>query len=140
MHKVFIDTDIFLDLLSERHPFYKNAAEIFSLIDTGQIIGYTSPIVFANLHYILSKQLTKSYAIASLKKLRSMVKIVSVSEKDIDLSLESSFSDFEDAIQHFSAISADIPFIITRNIKDYKKATITVCTPDDYLTMWSSKN
>jgi len=140
MQKVFIDADVILDLLGERQPDYEDAAQIFSLIDSEQIIGYTSPIIFANLHYILSKQLTKNYATVSLKRLRTLLKIVPVNEKYIDLSLESGFIDFEDAIQHFSAISAGITTLITRNIKDYKKTTITVCTPDEYLKMWSAKN
>lgn len=140
MQKIFIDTDIFLDVLAERQPFYKNAAAIFTLIEHGKILGYTSPVVFANLHYILSKQLPKKYAITSLKRIRTLIKIVPVDEKNIDLSLESGFTDFEDAIQYNAAISAGISTLITRNIKDYKNPIITVCSPEEYLRMWSSQN
>jgi len=140
MQKIFIDTDIILDLLAERQPFYKNAAAIFTLIDRGKVQGYTSPIVFANLHYILSKQLSKNNAVKNLKKLRTLIKIVPVDEKIIDLSLESDFRDFEDAIQYNAAISAGISTLITRNIKDYKNPTITVCSPEEYLRMWSTQN
>ncbi len=140
MQKIFIDTDIILDLLAERQPFYKNAAAVFTLIDRGKIKGFTSPIVFANLHYILSKQLSKNYAIKNLKKLRTLIKIVPVDERIIDLSLESDFKDYEDAIQYNTAISAGISTLITRNIKDYKNPTITVCSPDEYLRIWSTQN
>jgi len=140
MQKIFIDTDIILDLLAERQPFYKNAAAIFTLIDRGKVQGFTSPVVFANLHYILSKQLSKKYAISSLKKLRILIKIIPVDEKIIDLSLESDFKDYEDAIQYNAAISAGISTLITRNIKDYKNPTITVCSPDEYLRVWSTQN
>ena len=140
MQKIFIDTDIILDLLAERQPFYKNAAAIFTLIDRGKVKGFTSPIVFANLHYILSKQLSKNYAIKNLKKLRTLIKIVPVDERIIDLSLESDFKDYEDAIQYNAAISAGISTLITRNIKDYKNPTITVCSPDEYLRVWSTQN
>ncbi|MBU4445417.1 PIN domain-containing protein [bacterium] len=140
MQKIFIDTDIILDLLAERQPFYKNAAAIFTLIDRGKVKGFTSPIVFANLHYILSKQLSQKYAIQNLKKLRTLIKIVPVDERIIDLSLESDFKDYEDAIQYNAAISAGISTLITRNIKDYKNPTITVCSPDEYLRVWSTQN
>ena len=140
MQKIFIDTDIIIDLLAERQPFYKNAAAIFTLIDCGKVKGFTSPIVFANLHYILSKQLSKNYAIKNLKKLRTLIKIVPVDERIIDLSLESDFKDYEDAIQYNAAISAGISTLITRNIKDYKNPTITVCSPDEYLRVWSTQN
>ncbi len=140
MQKIFIDTDIILDLLAERQQFYENAAALFTLIDRGKILGFTSPVVFANLHYILSKQLSKKYAITSLKKLRTLIQIVPVDEKIIDLSLESGFTDFEDAIQYHTAISAGLSTLITRNIKDYKNPTITVCSPEEYLRMRSSQN
>jgi len=140
MQKIFIDTDIIIDLLAERQPFYKNAAAIFTLIDRGKVQGFTSPVVFANLHYILSKQLSKKYAISSLKKLRILIKIIPVDERIMDLSLESDFKDYEDAIQYNAAISAGISTLITRNIKDYKNPTITVCSPDEYLRVWSTQN
>ena len=136
MKKVFIDTDIILDVLAERHPFYKNSAAIFTLIDKGKIMGFTSPVIFVNLHYILSKQLSNKFALTSLKKLRTLIEIVPVDEKIVDLSLESGFTDFEDAIQYHAAISAGLSTLITRNIKDYKNPTITVCSPEEYLNMW----
>jgi len=84
----------------------------------------------------LSKQ---SYAITSLKKLKTLVEIVPVDKKIINLSLESGFTDFEDAIQYHAAISAGLSTLstlITRNIKDYKNPAITVCSPEEYLNMW----
>jgi len=140
MQKIFVDTDIILDLLAERQPFYKNAATVFTLIERGKLQGFTSPIVFANLHYILSKQLSAKQAIINLKKLRSLLKIIPVDEKIIDASLESDFKDHEDAIQYHAAISAGISTFITRNIKDYKNPAITVCTPEEFLNMWSARN
>jgi len=139
MQKIFIDTDIFLDVLANRQPFYDKAAAIFTLIDSGKIIGFTSPIVFANLYYILSKQLSKKYAISSLKKLKTLIRIVQVDEKNINLSLESDYSDFEDAIQYHAALSAGLSTLITRNIKDYKNPTITVCTPEEFLKFWTAQ-
>ncbi len=61
MKNIFIDADITLDLLAKREPFYNSASELFSLIDDNQVNGYTSPIIVANIHYILSKQLCLKY-------------------------------------------------------------------------------
>ena len=63
MKKVFVDSDIILDLLAKREPNYIYAAELFTLIDQQKIIGFTSPIVFANLHYLLKKKYIKSICI-----------------------------------------------------------------------------
>lgn len=139
MQKVFIDTDVILDLLDKREPFYKEAAIIFSLIEENNIKGYTSPIVFANIHYILSKKLSKNMALKNLLKLRNLINIAPINEKIIDQSLNSNFKDYEDSIQYYTAIAADISILITRNVKDYKNAGITICDPQQYLKMRLAK-
>jgi predicted nucleic acid-binding protein len=71
MHRVFVDSDIILDVLAQRDEFYTPAAKLFSLFEKGDVAGFTSPIVFANLHYILRKAKSKDYALQSLVKLKS---------------------------------------------------------------------
>lgn len=140
MHRVFVDSDIILDVLAQRREFYIPAAKLFSLFDKGEVTGFTSPIVFANLHYILKKFKTKEYAIQSLRKLKSLISILPVDAKIIDLALSSKFNDFEDAIQYHTAKSHDINFIVTRNKKDYKQGKISACTAEEYLKIWASEN
>ena len=135
MEKIFLDTDVILDLLSKRQPFYKNSYKLFSLIDRNKIKAFTSPVIFANIHYVLSKQLSKQIALQNLTKLRKFVNIVPINEEIIDLSLKSNFTDYEDSIQYYAALLSEISILITRNIKDYKNAKIAVFTPEEYLRM-----
>jgi predicted nucleic acid-binding protein len=139
MSRVFIDSDIILDVLAERKPFYEPAAKLFTLMDEGDVSGFTSPIVFANIHYILSKMTSKAYALQSLRKLKSLISILSTDENIIELALESSFIDFEDAIQYYTAKSHEINFIITRNKRHYKKSRISVCDAGEYVDIWVSR-
>ena len=122
MHKVFIDSDIVLDVLAQRENFYTPAAKLFTLIDRGEIEGYISPIVFANIHYVLTKMTSKEFSLRSLRNLKSLLSILPVNDKIIEASLESGFNDFEDAIQYNTAKENEIRFLITRNKKDYKKS------------------
>ncbi len=135
MEKIFLDTDVILDLLSKRQPFYENSFKLFSLIDRNIIKAYTSPVIFANIHYVLSKQLSKQFALKNLIKLRKFVNIVPINEEVIDLTLKSNFTDYEDSIQYYAALLSEISILITRNIKDYKNAKIAVSTPEEYLKM-----
>ncbi|MCP4137609.1 MAG: PIN domain-containing protein [bacterium] len=139
MKKIFVDSDIILDLFAQRDPFHAYAAELFSLIDSGKIRAFTSPIVFANLHYILRKLQNKNQAIKSLQKLKALVNILPVDGKIIDLALASGFKDFEDSIQYYAAVENGIQYLITRNVKDYKKADITILTAEEYLNLLRSK-
>ena len=116
-HKLFIDTDIILDIFAKRKPFYNPAAQLFALIDEKKVDAFTTPVVFSNLFYILSKLKSRNFAHSSLRKLRLLLTIIQVDEKVIDLALNSEFKDFEDAIQFYAAKFHDLDFIITRNVK-----------------------
>ena len=131
--EVFIDTDIVLDLLCKREPFYPYAAEVFTLGDKGTLTLVTTPLVFANVFYILRKLLGVEKAKELLRKLRIMMGIVEIDEKIVDLALNSSFSDFEDGIQYFTAREHGIQHLLTRNLRDYKGSELIVQTPEEYL-------
>lgn len=133
MKKVFIDTDIILDLFTQREPFYLPAAKLFTLIESRRIRGYVSSLIFSNLYYIIRKQRSREKAISILRKLKTLVTVLSVDDAIIELALSSQFSDFEDAIQYQTAKQHRIDCIITRNIKDFKESDIEALTPDMFL-------
>lgn len=133
--KVFVDTDIIYDLLAKREPFYQAAAKLFTQSDEGSIDISISALSIPNLHNLISKQLTIEQAKQILRKFRLLVHVVPLSEKIIDLALNSEFNDFEDAIQHFSAIESDCDLLLTRNLKDFKKSQITVMTAQDFISL-----
>src|SRR5258705_6957880 len=133
MDKVFIDTDIALDLLSERAPHYLPAAQLFTLADQGKLSIHVSSLSFSNLHYLLSRLYSQAESRRILSTFKILVKVLSVDDKIIDLSLNSVFKDFEDAIQYYTATENQIDILLTRNLKDYKAAQITVMTAEDYL-------
>lgn len=130
---IFIDADIVLDLLCKREPFYPYAAEIFTMGDKGILSLVTTPLVFANVFYILRKSLGIERAKELLRKLRIIIGIVETNEKIVDLALNSNFSDFEDGIQYFAAREHGIRNLLTRNIKDFKGADMIVQTPEEFL-------
>jgi predicted nucleic acid-binding protein len=133
VEKVFVDSDIVLDLLSGRQPHYNYAAELFSLADENSIKLYVSSLTFANVNYILSKQLSAGQARKMLLKFKTLINVLSVNDKIIELALASDFADFEDAIQYNAAIENGITILLTRNLKDFKKADITILTAQQFL-------
>ena len=131
--RIFVDSDIILDLLCKRDPFYEYAAEVFTLGDTKKIELVTTSLVFANVFYILRKILGIEKAKELLRKLRIMISIVPVEEKTVDLALNSKFADFEDGLQYFTARENKIGIILTRNVKDYKEKEVLIQTPQEYI-------
>lgn len=133
MNKVFVDSDVILDLLARRVPHFHFAALLFTFADMDKVELFTSPTVFCNVFYILQKEIGTPQAKVALRKLRLLVHIIDTSEKTLDYALNSDFSDLEDAIQCYTAQQQQIKILLTRNIRDYKTAGITVQTPETYL-------
>jgi len=133
MEKLFIDTNIALDLLAERQPFYTYAAKLFTLAEKKKVLLYISALSINDINYLLSKQYNRATSRRILIRFNSFVNILAVDTAIINSALNSSFSDFEDAIQYYAALENDIPVIITRDLKDYKDSTIPVMTAEMYL-------
>jgi predicted nucleic acid-binding protein len=138
MDRIFIDTDIILDLIQQRTPFYNDSVRLFSLIEEKQITGHVSPLIFANLFYILRKANSRMFAIQTLVRLKALVSVLTIDEKIIELALSSGFKDFEDAIQYYAALGANLKYLVTRNKADYRESGIIVCTTREYLSIRAS--
>lgn len=134
MTSIFADTDVCLDLLSGRQPFNKVAKMVFSLAEKGKIRICVSSLSFANIDYILRSQFSGLYSRHILAKFKTLVSVLPVDSRTIDLSIASDFNDFEDAIQYFTALENGISVLITRNVKDFKKANIKVMLPEVFLS------
>lgn len=134
MKKIYLDTNIVIDLLSRRQPFYDEASEIFSLADKNEIELSVSALTIANTSYILLKQMDANKAKEILRKLRLIVKTLPLNDKIIGLALnDDTFSDFEDGIQYFTALENEKDFIITRNLKDFKASKIPTFTAKQFI-------
>jgi predicted nucleic acid-binding protein len=136
--KVFVDTDIIYDLLAKRDPYYLAAARLFTLADEGKVQIFISALSLANIHYLISKNQSANEAKQILRKFKVLVHVTPLNDKIIDLALNSEFSDFEDAIQYFSALQNNIEVLLTRNLKDYKRAQISVMTAKAFVETMNS--
>tara|TARA_B100000949_G_C14177375_1_gene405923 strand:- start:177 stop:599 length:423 start_codon:yes stop_codon:yes gene_type:complete len=131
--RLFIDTNVMLDFLGERQPFYQPIAKLATLADKGKVEIFVSPISFATVNYFLSKSESSKVAMKKLRKFKILSRICKLDEHTIEKGLNSSFKDFEDSLQYFSAVDSDCEIIITRNGKDFKKSLIPVMTAEEYL-------
>ena len=136
MKRVFLDTNVVIDLLAKRDPFYQAAVSIFTLAYNKKITLFVSPMTYATAAYLLRKQ-GKEQMKLLLRNFRQLSKVSVANEKVVDDALASDFSDYEDALQYYSALTKNVEFIVTRNTKDFMHATIPVLTPDEFLSKTS---
>ncbi|MDA8098916.1 MAG: PIN domain-containing protein [Nitrospiraceae bacterium] len=139
MKSVLCDINVILDIFLKRESHYTSAARLFSLIEEKKLHGYLSAQSFPTLFYILSRELRRDKAMRVLEKLRIIFRVAAVDEKVIDLSLVSSFKDFEDAVQYYSALHVEADCLITRNKGDYRTDQLPVMTPEEFLALIGEK-
>jgi predicted nucleic acid-binding protein len=134
MKKLFLDTNIVIDLLAKREPFYEEAASLFTMADKQQIKLFVSALTFANTNYILLHEMKAGEAKLILRKLKLIVHVLNLNEKMVELSLnDDDFKDFEDALHYHTALENSVDAIITRNLKDYQKAKLPAMTAEQFL-------
>ena len=138
--RLFIDTNIILDFLGERKPFYEPIAKIATLAEKQKLTMVVSPISFATVNYFLAKFENPKIAREKLRKFKIISKICSIDEHTVEKGLNSSIKDFEDALHYFSATESDCHIIITRNGKYFKKSLIPVMTADEFLKSLNKNN
>lgn len=133
MTRVYLDTDVLMDFLYQREPFFASAVRLIARLEEGKTRGFVSTLIIRNLMYLLQKEFGRTHGKRILQDLRSLVTLVAVDEKIIDQAFASDIKDFEDAIQYFAARSSKLDAIITRNKKDYPKGAIPLLTCEEYL-------
>lgn len=135
MTKILFDSDVILDFFFDRIPYSSDTEKILYLCEKKVLEGFVSPVAISNIYYLLRKNATHDKVISSLEKLLSIVTVADMNQTIIETTLHSAFKDFEDGLQHYTAINANVQIILTRNIKDYKNSILPVMTPTDYLKL-----
>lgn len=133
--KIFLDTNILIDLLANRPPFTAEALEIFGLSEKGEIQLFTSTHAIATVHYILKKSVNENRLRHLLSVIAELVTVLDITQSIVKSSLKSAHRDFEDAIQIGCAESmGHINYIVSRNLKDFKTSSIPAISAKELFT------
>ena len=140
MQRILIDTDVILDFFFDRTPFVDDAAAILSLCELKKISGFVTPVIVSNVYYLLRQGAKHDKVIQKLTELMTIIDVLSIDKQVIQTALTSDFKDFEDALQNYAAAhDGTIDCIVTRNVKDFKNSSLSVMTPDTFLSFYKSR-
>ncbi len=131
--KVFIDTNILLDVLCNRPDFVEASGKVWKLCETGIIDGCICTLSILNIAYILRKQLQPDTVKQIIDRLDLIFEFVPLMPSDIREAALLGFSDYEDAVQAACADRIRARYIVTRNIKDYMNSSISALKPEELL-------
>ena len=132
--RILLDTNVVLDVLLKREPFFIAGKEILHLARYAEIEEYVSASAVTDIYYV-ARRTTKDAEVTAklMEQLFSFVGIVKVSDVEIKNALALAWDDFEDAVQYSAALSASIDAIITRDQFGYSRAQISVYAPNAFL-------
>lgn len=133
---LLIDTNVVLDVLLRREPFFRAAANVFDLAGRDDVYEFVSASAITDIYYIANRQIKDRAAVRDLlKRLLMVVSITAVSEREIRNALSLAWADFEDSVQYSAALLNKMDGIVTRNPGDYQKAAIPIWLPEQVLEL-----
>lgn len=131
--RLLIDANIVLDVLQKREPYWKDSSVIWKLCETEQVEGYISTLTFANLMYVMRRELDPAQIRDVLDKLRLIFRFADFTAADMEKAAEMGWDDFEDAIQAATAERIMADSIITRNVRDFRNSKVIAFTPSEFI-------
>jgi predicted nucleic acid-binding protein len=127
---VFVDSNVILDVLLHREPFYKDSRAVYDLVELHEINGCVSSSAITDIFYLSHRELKDTGTVYSmLDALTADFTIAPVLESTIKDALALRWKDFEDAVQFAAARESGAEYIITRNMTGYETAAIPCISP-----------
>ena len=131
--RLLIDANILLDVLQNREPFVEASSVIWKLCETEQAEGFVSALTFANLVYVMRKELSPEKIADVLHRLSLIFSFTELGTSDLIHAADLHWDDYEDAVQSVTAERIHADYIITRNVRDFVKSDVMAFTPSELL-------
>ena len=131
--RLLIDGNILLDVLQKREPHYEESANVWRMCETDLAEGCVSALTFANLVYVMRKELNEEKIREVHQKMSLIFNFEDLNASDISTAVDMKWDDFEDAVQAATAKRIHADYIITRNVKDFSKGEVMALTPTEFL-------
>ena len=132
--RLLIDANIVLDVLQKREPYWRDSSVIWKLCETEQAEGFVSALTFANLVYVMRRELDPSQIREVLEKLRLIFRFADLTAADLEKAAEMGWDDFEDVVQAAAAERVAADNIITRNVRDFRNSKVIAFTPAEFIS------
>ncbi|MGN0739685.1 MAG: PIN domain-containing protein [Treponema sp.] len=134
--KIFIDTNIILDVLLKRQEFFENSAKILEMCNSRNCHGYVSEHSVPTIWYVMRKNNSAEVCRSVITSIFDYIDTTSLNKEQILNALSrTDFPDFEDCLQDESALEVHADCIITRNKSDYTSSKVPAYLPEEFIAM-----
>ena len=136
VNKILVDTNVLLDYLLEREPFFDDAKKVILSCVDGNIKGCIAAHSIPNIFFILRKDYNAKERREVLSKLCTLFDVEGIDKAKLLSGLANeNFSDFEDCLKMECAKSYGADYIVTRNVLDYVASQVKAIEPKDYVKL-----
>ncbi len=136
--KVLFDTNVILDVMLLRDPFYKSSTLLLAEVERKNIEGFVCSTTVTTIHYLVEKTKGRKVALSQIESLLKIFQVTQVDKSCLESALNSKITDFEDAVLNESASRERVDGIVTRNDKDFKQSKLTIYNPEELLKILKS--
>jgi len=136
--RIFFDTNVLLDVLTRREPFFDHAAALWAMAERRQIDGMVSAMSLPTVYYLLRRIAGHAKATKAIKGIREVFDIVPLDREMIDQALDGGFDDLEDGIQACAAQRAEAQCIVTRDPKGFRRSQVPAIAPDKLIASFTN--
>lgn len=133
MKQVLFDSDVLIDVLAQRQPFVTTSAQALNRATQPEVQGFVSGHAVTNIFYILRRQVGSETARELVSRLLQHLQVARITDEVIRAALQSSITDFEDAVTSEAANAAGVEVVVTRNTPDFVASVIPVVLPEEFL-------
>jgi predicted nucleic acid-binding protein len=133
--RLLLDINVLLDVVLERDPWARPAAELLAIIETNHAQGFVAAHTLPTVYYVVTKSQDRDTATRAMHDLLRLLDVVPVEKQDFYRALSLPLNDFEDAVQAAAAFRIDAEYLVTRNEPDFKGASIATATPSTILSL-----
>ena len=133
--KLLIDTNVVLDVLAQREPWFGDSARLLAHIEQGGASGHIAAHTLTTLHYLLARHLGQQKTAAVLIELTTLIRVEPVDHQVLQQALALGWRDFGDAVQAVTAAQCQADYLVTRNPRDFKQSLVPVITPSEFLAL-----
>ena len=135
--RVLIDTNVLLDVLLPRPPFFASSAKVWALAEAKQFEPLVCAVTLTTIHYLVDRQAGRAAADAAVRVVHQLGHTTAVDTQTVADALNSGNPDFEDAVQAASAMGAGGTHVVTRDPRGFAKTGLTVVSPAQLIALTS---
>lgn len=135
--RLMIDTNIFLDVMAKREPFFADSKAVLELCESKKVYGFLSASSATDIFYLVRRQLhSVELAYKALGSVLDIAKVLAVTNEDVLNAYIQRAPDFEDCLMATCAKANKCDAIVTRNKKDFLNFGITLFSPEELLKLF----